>query len=78
VEGLGEPAQFPTSVKDVVTLLGNAQWPISNGLGVRVTRSISAVSSALKCSMGPRYAAGECLTSSLCVRLGGHGPPDQV
>jgi hypothetical protein len=39
------------------TLLGNAQWPISNALGVRVTSSMYAVSVALKRCLPPRSAA---------------------
>jgi PglZ domain len=59
-------------VKHFQTLLGNAQWPISNALGVRITSSMSAVSLALKRSMPSRYPAYDGLTSSLCVRPVGH------
>jgi hypothetical protein len=45
---LRESAEFPTSVKGVVTLLGKSRWAISNARRVRVSRGMSAVLRAFK------------------------------
>jgi hypothetical protein len=44
----GESAEFPTSVKEVMTLLVNVRQSISNVMGVRFARGIGSVWLAFK------------------------------
>jgi hypothetical protein len=53
-----EPAQFPTGVKEVVTLLAKSRRSIFNAMGVRFSRAIDSVLLAFKrCMQGPLFHA---------------------
>jgi hypothetical protein len=54
---LRESAEFPTSVKEVVTLLVNVRQSIFNAMGGRVTGAMASVSLALKRPMQYRCSA---------------------
>jgi hypothetical protein len=53
----GEPASFPASVKEAVTLLGKSRRLISNAMEVSFSRSISSVSLAFNPRRQDRFAA---------------------
>jgi hypothetical protein len=46
--GPGESAEFPTSVKEVVTLSGKSRRSILNTMGERFTRGMCSISLAFK------------------------------
>jgi hypothetical protein len=49
-------ASLRTGVKEVLTLLVNAQPSISNAIGVRVTRGMASVSLAFECRIQARFS----------------------
>jgi hypothetical protein len=51
-----EPAELPTKVKEVVTLLVKSRWSIFNDLGLRVSRGISTVLLVFKCRIQDRFS----------------------
>jgi hypothetical protein len=55
--GASESAEFPTSVKEVVTLLVNAQWSTSNAMGLGFTRGMASVASTFKRRMQDYFSA---------------------
>ena len=44
--GSGESGEFPTDVREVVTLLGKSRGAISNAMGVSVAKGVDALSLA--------------------------------
>ncbi len=52
-----ESAEFPTDVKEVLTLLVKSRWLISNAKGVRVTRDMGSVSLAFERCVSARFSA---------------------
>ena len=56
-----ESAEFPTEVKNVLTLLVNAQQAIPNAIGVHVIRGIVSAALASNRRMYARFAARFCI-----------------
>ena len=52
-----ESAEFPTGVKEALTLLGKSRRPIYNPIGVSFTRGIASVSLVFKRRMQDSFSA---------------------